>query len=84
MGESREMKRFRLGVDVIPTWFNEQAQKGRAKLNYEDEELVDATVYMATKTIQARIGDTIVLTKAGLGVVRNVKKDAEAKAKKEE
>lgn len=61
---------FILGRGSVPSWFNDEANKGRAKLIYnEDEELIGAKVFMATKMVNANVGDTIMLLKSGLAVV---------------
>ena len=65
-----EIKDFVLGKGRIPTWFNEQCEKGRAKINYdEDGGIINATIHTPTKSIKAKVGDSIMLAKSGLQVV---------------
>lgn len=65
-----EIKDFVLGKGKIPNWFNEQCEKGRAKINYDDESnIINATIHTPTKSIKAKIGDSIMLAKSGLQVV---------------
>ena len=64
-------KQFVFGKDKIPTWFNEEAGKGRAKFNYDDDndDVVSVTVYTPTQTLIAKPGDVIMLLKSGLAVI---------------
>lgn len=62
-------KQFVFGKDKVPTWFNEEADKGRAKFNYDDDDVVSVTVYTPTKTLIAKPGDVIMLLKSGLAVI---------------
>lgn len=58
-----------IGGGTIPEWLREQANLGRAKFNYEDGELISVTVFGVPKTKVAKLGDSIVLSKSGLGVI---------------
>lgn len=63
-------KSFVVGSKSYPDWFKEQASKGRARVNYGDEgELVNITIYGATKNYTAIPGDEIIFTKSGMSVV---------------
>lgn len=70
---------FTLG-STIPDWFNEQLGRGRAKLQYEDDEVVGAVLNKPTGRVEVKVGDTIVLSKTGLSVRR--KEAAKGKATK--
>lgn len=63
-------KEFVVGTQ-FPSWFTEQASKGRARINYNEEDgtLVDITVYTPTKNYVARLGDKIMLLKSGMTVL---------------
>lgn len=68
-----EVKTFVFGTKT-PEWFDENAKSGRVKINYDDEgEILNATVYTPTKTLIAEIGDTIMLLKSGLTVIKKDK-----------
>lgn len=62
-------KSFVLGKEKVPGWFEEETSAGRAKVNYDDGELIDVTVYTPTGTKVAKLGDTIMLLKSGLSVI---------------
>lgn len=64
-----QVKSFVLGKDKVPTWFNDEMAKGRAKANYTDDELTSVSVFVPTKTLIANIGDTIMMLKSGLTVI---------------
>lgn len=65
-----ENKQFTLGKDKFPTWFEDECSKGKARVVYDDEgDLVNVTVYSATKNYVAVEGDTIMLLKSGLAVI---------------
>lgn len=67
-----EVKSFVLGRDAVPEWFNESARQGRAKLVYdpdEQTELIGAVIFAPTKTINVKLGDTIMKSRTGLMVV---------------
>lgn len=69
-----QAKEFILGKGNVPNWFNEQCDKGRAKINYDDDgKMLCATIHTPTKTIKAKIGDSIILAKSGLQVVSKEK-----------
>lgn len=65
-----QYKRFVLGKDHFPQWFKDQTSKGRAKVltDIETGEVVGATLYTATRTMHAKVGDTILLSRAGLSI----------------
>lgn len=74
-----QSKQFILGKEKFPAWFDEQVAKGRAKVNYDDDnDLINVTVYTPTKTVVALPEDTIMLLKSGLTVI---KKEAAKKAR---
>ena len=62
-------KSFILGKDKTPDWFNDEASMGRARINREDGDLVNVTIFAPTQTFVASIGDTIMLLKSGLVVI---------------
>ena len=63
-------KSFVVGSKSYPDWFKEQASKGRVRVNYDDEgELINITIYGATKNYTAIPGDEIIFTKNGPSVV---------------
>lgn len=64
-------RRFVLGKEPFPQWFNEQAAKGRVRIqtDLDTGEIVGAILYTATRTIHANVGDTILLSRAGLSIV---------------
>lgn len=68
---AKSPKSFVVGNGSYPEWFKEQASKGRARRNYDEEDntLIDITIYGATKNYVAKPGDTILLTKNGMTVV---------------
>lgn len=64
-----EVQKFIAG-EKTPEWFNQRASMGRAKKTYdEDGELTGILVTTATKTYEAKVGDTIMLTKSGMVVI---------------
>lgn len=61
---------FILGEMKAPEWFNEEANKGRVKLIFdEDNDLIGAQILSGTKIYDAVIGDSILNTKYGLAVL---------------
>lgn len=70
---AKSPKSFVVGNGSYPEWFKEQASKGRARVNYDEEDntLIDITIYGATKNYVAKSGDTILFTKNGMTVVNN-------------
>lgn len=79
-------KDFILGKGKMPDWFNEKCLEGKARVDYDDEgNILGATVHTPTKTVKAKIGDSIMLIKAGLQVIPKnyVKKYDIQKGKKE-
>lgn len=66
---ANEVKKFVVGQGKFPMWFNEEAAKGRVKLNYDGNELQTITVFAPTKTLTAKHGDVIMMLKSGLTVV---------------
>ena len=63
------VKKFVFGKETNPQWFVEQCSLGRVKINYEDGEIINATIYTPTKSIIAIPGDVILYTKSGLSVL---------------
>ena len=65
-----EIKEFILGKGAIPNWFTDKCTQGKARVDYDDEgQIVSATIHTATKTLKAKIGDSILLAKSGLQVL---------------
>ncbi len=65
-----EVKKFVVGDGKFPEWFDEQALRGRAKINTDEfGELMGVTVFAPTKRMVAAVGDTVMLTRNGLMVV---------------
>lgn len=63
-------KQFVLGKDNFPEWFKEQATKGRVRLNYDDDGVLEnVVVYGATKNYTAKPDDVIVMLKTGITVI---------------
>ena len=64
-------RRFIFGREKVPEWFNEQVNKGRAKVEYDPDtqEVVGATIFAPTKTFHASVGDAIVISRSGMCVV---------------
>lgn len=68
------MQQFVFGIKNPPEWFSTECLKGRVKLHYDNESnVVGATIYTATKTVEAVIGDSIILLESGLQVVPKAK-----------
>ena len=45
-----QIKSFIIGKEKIPTWFNDEVSKCRAKINYdEDGDLTNVIIYSPTK-----------------------------------
>lgn len=78
---TKNPKSFTVGNGNYPEWFKEQASKGRARVNYDEEEgtLLDITIYGATKNYIAKPGDMILLTKSGMTVVNKTMQQKEVK-----
>lgn len=64
-----EVKKIIVGVDKIPTWFNEECSKGRAKIVTENGKLLNIIVHNVSRTVTANIGDVIILYNSGLSVI---------------
>ena len=65
---------FVLDVDDFPSWFIDEASKGRAKIKYdEDAEIESVTVISGTKTYEAYPGDTIMKLNTGMVVLKKEK-----------
>lgn len=71
-----KLESFVFGKQKAPFWFDEYCQKGRAKVNYDDEGEMSAKLHTPTGILDVKVGDTIVYTKTGLGMI------PQAKAKK--
>lgn len=66
---NKQAKQFIVGQNT-PTWFQEQASKGRAKAHYDEEgKLLHITVHSPTKVYEAKPGDVIVLLNTGMSVI---------------
>lgn len=64
------MEQFIFGEGKTPVWFDQEANAGRVKLLYdEDDQLVGAQILSGTKVYEAKIGDSILNTKYGLAVL---------------
>lgn len=64
------VENFILSNKKAPDWFNKEANAGRVKLLFnEDEEMIGAQIVSGTRTYEAKIGDTILNTKYGLMVL---------------
>lgn len=75
---TKNPKSFVVGSKSYPEWFKEQASKGRARVNYnDDDELVSITIYGATKSYIAEPGDEILFTKSGMTVVNKEREEEE-------
>ena len=64
------LQKFIVG-EKVPAWFTERAEMGRAKELYDEDtgELIGIRVTTATKTYDAKVGDTILLMRSGMVVV---------------
>lgn len=61
---------FVLGEGKAPEWFNNEANAGRVKLIYdEDDQLIGAQILSGVKVYDALIGDSILNSKYGLAVI---------------
>lgn len=60
------VKKFILGKDKIPDWFNEMCSKGRCKLVYDEGDLVGVDLFTPTGTKLAKLNDVIMLGKSGM------------------
>jgi hypothetical protein len=66
----KNMESFIFGEGKTPEWFNKEANAGRVKVMYdEDNQIIGCQIISGTKTYEAEIGDTILNTKYGLMVV---------------
>ena len=84
---------FILGEQKAPEWFDKEANAGRVKIMYdEDDQMIGAQILSGTKVYEAKIGDSILNTKYGLAVLPKEKakqygvqnKDAKQKEIKDE
>lgn len=61
---------FVLGKDVVPVWFNEEANKGRVRTIYDDDRNVqNVIINSGIKKYVASPGDTIINSKNGIVVI---------------
>lgn len=60
---------FKIGSNEIPDWLKEQSNKGRVKWIYDGGKIIGGTIFTVTGVKNVGIGDVIVLTKSGLGVL---------------
>lgn len=66
-----KIKSFVVGKEKFPIWFNDEAVKGRARVNKDDDgDIVNVIVYGIARQMEAVPGDTIMLLKTGLTVVK--------------
>lgn len=66
----KNMENFVFGEGKAPEWFNKEANAGRVKIMYdEDDQIIGCQILSGTKVYEAKIGDTILNTKYGLAVV---------------
>ena len=66
----KNMENFVFGEGKAPEWFNKEANAGRVKIMYdEDDQIIGCQILSGTKVYEAEIGDTILNTKYGLAVV---------------
>ena len=64
-----KVESYIVGKDEVPAWLKSQAQKGRFKFLYgENSEVLGGTIYSAYGATIVSVGDTIILTSAGLSV----------------
>lgn len=72
-------RRFVFGREKVPEWFNEQINKGRAKIEYDPDtqEVVGATLFTPTRTINVVVGDTIVISRSGMSVMSKADEEEE-------
>lgn len=80
-------KLFILDVDDFPSWFVDEASKGRAKIKYDEEnEIESVKILSGTKTYEAVPGDTIMKLSTGMVVIKQdkAKKFINEGTKKEE
>ena len=64
------MENYILGEGKVPDWFNAEANAGRIKLIYdEDDQMIGCQVLSGTKVYDAVIGDSIINTKYGVVVL---------------
>ena len=66
-------KRFVLG-QMIPDWIESYSKTGRIKFEYDENNVISATIHSPTGVKKAKLGDTIVSTGSGLIVVPSLKK----------
>lgn len=61
---------FIFGEGKAPEWFDKEANMGRVKLMFdEDDQMIGAQILSGTKIYEAKIGDSILNTKYGLAVL---------------
>ena len=72
-------RRFVFGREKVPDWFDAQINKGRAKIKYDPDtqEVVGATLFTPTKTINVVVGDTIMISRSGMSVMSKVNEKEE-------
>lgn len=58
---------FIIGKDKIPSWFDEQCKKGKARIFYDDEENIKLIKIISPGTeYELNVGDKIILNKHGM------------------
>lgn len=61
---------FVFGEMKVPDWFNKEANSGRIKLIFDEEDqMVAAQILSGTKVYEAKVGDSILNTKYGIVVI---------------
>lgn len=76
---------FIFGKDKAPAWFDEQAKKGRVKVEYDDDKkIVGARIFSGVNIYEAKVGDVIINSKSGLVVTKPVEKTNKKSVKEEE
>nr|DAH85019.1 MAG TPA: hypothetical protein [Bacteriophage sp.] len=72
-------RRFVFGREKIPDWFDAQISKGRAKIEYDldTREIVGATLFTPTKTVNVVVGDTIAISRSGMSVISKADEEEE-------
>lgn len=65
-----KLETFVFGKEKAPAWFNDVCAIGRAKINYDEENvIISATLHTPTGIQTAKVGDSIVYTNSGLAVI---------------
>ena len=66
----KKVESFIFGEGKAPEWFNKEANAGRVKMLFDEEDqMIGAQLLSGTKVYEAKIGDSIMNTKYGLAVL---------------